>query len=467
MLIAIFPVVDVQGSAGDHSIPRREFPIGRDRTANQNDPILTMGALVDGIAKLKNMFEFWYLLETYKVRVELFNTLWLRTAAENFATDPRDIVYGMLELLPDWITSRIQVDYSADNSYEQVMVNFAMAHIQAYNSLHWILLRPGLPSYREKRWPSWVPNLGLPFSTAHLWWTVSDFGACNGLQDDGSGLLAENDGSLIHCRGFRVDTVRQVTTPVWLDMIPSENLWTTLPELLAKLKEDPTTDSSLLQDFLAPVHIEVPQEDTEFVDEASNCARSHRYGDREGLRGALDLCIKQLQLVPEKDGDNILDIPYDTVKNFDANISILRLLKSPSTSTTGYSGMNALRSLLENAQHLDLWGTHLYELFASEPREDRDVPTLRFEDRGAAIGRLFTTSSGYVGSALGDVHAGDELYIIDGCWMPVALRASPASKGAENAYALLGGVLIPGIMNGEAVRTHLANEGKISKVTLC
>ncbi|KAH8744028.1 heterokaryon incompatibility protein-domain-containing protein, partial [Hyaloscypha sp. PMI_1271] len=137
-----------------------------------------MGTLLDGLARLKNISELRGLVETNKNRLQNFNTLWFRTAAENNATDPRDLVYGLLALLPAKLVQGVQIRYGT-TTYQQVATDFTVNHIKTYNSLHWILFHPW-HSFRDSQdWPSWMPNLGLPFNSAQFWSTIGGWQACS------------------------------------------------------------------------------------------------------------------------------------------------------------------------------------------------------------------------------------------------------------------------------------------------
>lgn len=87
--------------------------------------------VVDGIGKLKNMYELGH--ERDKTDLEIFNILWFRTAAENHATDSKDLVYLLLALLPKALVENLEVDFSESNTYLRVMSDFAAAHIKTYN----------------------------------------------------------------------------------------------------------------------------------------------------------------------------------------------------------------------------------------------------------------------------------------------------------------------------------------------
>jgi hypothetical protein len=51
--------------------------------------------------------------------VHLSNTLWFRIPSSNNATDPRDLIYGMMSLLPKKLTDLISVDYGPTNGFTE------------------------------------------------------------------------------------------------------------------------------------------------------------------------------------------------------------------------------------------------------------------------------------------------------------------------------------------------------------
>ncbi|KAF0318907.1 heterokaryon incompatibility protein [Colletotrichum asianum] len=61
--------------------------------------------------------------------------------------------------------------------------------------------------------------------------------------------------------------------------------------------------------------------------------------------------------------------------------------------------------------------------------------------------RLFTTDQNNLGWATSSCKPGDELFLIQGCSMPVVLR-----KGAgEGLYHLIGDSIVHGLMEGQGV----------------
>lgn len=80
------------------------------------------------------------------------------------------------------------------------------------------------------------------------------------------------------------------------------------------------------------------------------------------------------------------------------------------------------------------------------------------------LGRLFITMSGYVGMALGNVRSEDEVWLLAGCQMPVLLRKN---RKVEGAYELMGGMYIPGLMKGEALKGVGKSEDLFETVFIC
>ncbi|KAF6802485.1 hypothetical protein CMUS01_15337 [Colletotrichum musicola] len=59
---------------------------------------------------------------------------------------------------------------------------------------------------------------------------------------------------------------------------------------------------------------------------------------------------------------------------------------------------------------------------------------------------LFATSGGRLGLIAGGIEAGDEIWILPGLNVPVALR-----RVEDGSYSLVGVTYVHGIMHGEAV----------------
>lgn len=461
-------------ASAELSLRNRRQPVGIEifkDGRNQDQPVMSLGKVMDGIAKLKNIYELRLLLNRNKVGLENFNTLWFRTASENRATDPRDLIYGMLAVLPSQLVAKIKVDYSPSNTYQKVMTDFAVAHFDLFDSLHWLLFRPWFEFPDCENWPSWVPNLGLPFSSAHFWWTLGNgWKAWDGL--DKTITTFRIEGSRLHCRGFHFDTIRSHTTPAIKDPGLDNELWEVMPSFLDALANRPeVVDMDQFHKLWEPIIAPIPKEPERTTNTASiqssdaSAIQGHRYKNKNGLKAALSACFARLNLSPEDSDTDIFSIPYNAIKT--------AMLHQALGGNHGYSSYTsgvgvALRYLWRvvlQAGSLDLWGIRLRDLFAAAPDEDYvDFPDFTLPDRTSQLASFFTTASGYVGVALCELQAGDGIYIVKGCAMPLVLRPT---DNAKCAFKVLGGVYVHGAMGGEGVTDFLASAKSVSEIVLC
>ena len=448
-----------------------------------------MGTLLDGLARLKNISELRGLVETNKNRLQNFNTLWFRTAAENNATDPRDLVYGLLALLPAKLVQGVQIRYGT-TTYQQVATDFTVNHIKTYNSLHWILFHPW-HSFRDSQdWPSWMPNLGLPFNSAQFWSTIGGWQACSDI--DASGELFQNEGTLLHCQGFKYDVIYTTTTPVLQEPEPSVHIWEKLPDILACFAKESHEEGMKYLDELWP--------DLDSLDHATSCkgrtqdddattrkrsmskkeGSDHRYKSQQGLQDAFLACLQQLKLTTPDEAGAIFTIPINIIHDallYQA-VGFGSATKSAFISSRD-TRIAYLSRFLRHNQDFSLNGAKLADCFEG-PCSNKEAAEYLVEDRfpsfepldgmipridqTSQVARMFTTGSGYLGVAMGKLQAGDEIHILKGCCMPAALRPSSRHVGA---YEFLGGVFVHGIMHGEAVIDHQSRSGNLHRVTLC
>jgi hypothetical protein len=90
---------------------------------------IPIGSLIDGFKKLRNLSDLRNNLDEITSEDVILNSLWFQTASRNDATDPRDLVYGMINLLPSGLVSYLRVEYSYENTYQRITTDFATAHI--------------------------------------------------------------------------------------------------------------------------------------------------------------------------------------------------------------------------------------------------------------------------------------------------------------------------------------------------
>jgi hypothetical protein len=95
---------------------------------------LTLGDLIEGLKKLRTILNTKINSDPNR-DVDTLNTLWFRIPSGRKATDLRDLIYGMLNLLPKTLMSLIRVDYSRENKFVDAIAEFAQAHIKSTNCL--------------------------------------------------------------------------------------------------------------------------------------------------------------------------------------------------------------------------------------------------------------------------------------------------------------------------------------------
>jgi hypothetical protein len=398
--------------------------------------------------------------------VPVSNPLWFRIPSGSRATDPRDLVYGMLNLLPKQLKEQINVDYSPENTFVDVMAEFTKAHIRTTNSLSFILHQLSAPIFGIGEWPTWVPNLALPYSSAHYGWPlIGEFSACGDTTCEAT-FSRDLGRHLLVCQGYRLDTISQATIPECEISIQESTTQALLLE--NTMCFDPSVETEQdLQEVREVLRVlkgrHIPDtEDSQDPGLASTTV--HQYEGVIGLKQALMECFHSLGVDFESESSSIFDIPYDlSIGRQELERQRTQYLSASFINDPGLSTLNTVREAFAD---FDLWGTSFKDLF---PPHFRDVDIDSFElpeirDRTVTLARLFTTCSGYVGACIGHARPGDEIFLLKGCVMPVILRASSSCHGA---YELKGGCCIPGVMNGEAIARFQESNTASQEVTIC
>ena len=390
------------------------------------------------------------------------STLWFRIVSSNNATDSRDLIYGIMNLLPKKLTDLINVDYASPNQFVDVMRMFAEAHIRSTQSLHWILHRSYAAFLGHQDWPTWVPNMAQRFSSAHWDWTNNlDGTACPNIPYTPSFTIASDTGKhLLVCKGMKLDMILNATQNVVTDTLHKK---TSLIQMLADSMTNENAgevypmmetlqNSTRKQQWLI-----IPERDNEVTTNTNNLstvpiASAKRYGNIEGLKAALNKCFNRFG-VKLVGGQSIFNFPLDISK--EDNLTLNQFQASREFNAPMVLTFNVIRDLFAD---LYLWGPTFRDLF---PAHAANVDPASFsapeiEGLPMSVARLFTTFGGYVGACLCNVRAGDELFLLAGCSMPVLLKRSAAVAGA---YELRGGVYVPGLMAGEAFYGKETPEG--------
>jgi hypothetical protein len=398
------------------------------------------------------------------------NALWFRIPGGSRASDPRDLVYGMINLLPRKLKDLIKVDYSQKTRFVDVMVEFAMAHITSTNNLCLILHQLSAPIFGLSEWPTWVPNLALPYSSAHFQWHYSsDACACPPAEHPATFRKDDSKGKyLLICRGFHLDTINQSTR------IVDEAKIDKITEQVLHLENLSMTDHSmgLQHDLYQQRHTKFVLE-SRYVPDLTQApiiadlplaSSKHKYVDLAGLKGALMECFHRLNVSFPSEDDTIFNIPFDLdILRREAEVHHSQTLSASFIDSPSMSTLNEMRKLFAT---FSLWDLSFKDLF---PKNVQDVdlnsyPIPQIHDRTTDLARLFTTCGGYVGTCICHARPGDEIFLLHGCPMPVILR--PAS-GYEDAYELKGGVHMPGVMKGEAFARFQESGVEAKTITIC
>jgi hypothetical protein len=88
----------------------------------------------------------------------------LSLSRQAMVTKEKDKVYGILALLDDSVSSGIRPDYNDATSIQEVFTELTVAVINATRSVEQIVYS----STYNPGWPSWVPDLRLPFLRHHM-----------------------------------------------------------------------------------------------------------------------------------------------------------------------------------------------------------------------------------------------------------------------------------------------------------
>ncbi|KAF7928657.1 uncharacterized protein EAE98_005713 [Botrytis deweyae] len=404
------------------------------KSMNEGDEYLTFGDLHVGLTKL-------HMLRTAIFESQLddivgqpvlgYDPFWLRIPSSYEASDSRDLIHGMMSLLPSWLTDLINVNYSTNNHFVDVMRSLAEAYIKSTQSLQWILRRYHTPFLGYKDWPTWVPNLTQKLDDTHWQWSINtENQACPGIPIETSFEKDEVSGRhLLVCKGTQIDVI---------DMATENTLMKSLQDSPQDI--DSTRDP---RQFMIPDFGDSDEERKhQSNDHKEPISKTHQYGNMEDLKAALNSCLSCVGL-RLKQGQNIFNFPLG-ISDDEA------LPQMPHVHAVRYPIISLFNQLRRTFSSIPLWGTTFKELF---PQKAADVESSSYSNpvmntKAAIFERLFITESGYIGMTLGSIRSGDEVWLLAGCDVPVLLRKSQKVIGA---YELLGGVYIPGIMKGEAL----------------
>jgi hypothetical protein len=384
-----------------------------------------------------------------------FGSLYLRLASQSNCKDTRDRVYGFMSIYPGNVGNFIKPDYAPTKTTAQVMGDLAMAHIKATSTLDWMILATDLAPSVDP-WPSWVPNISIPYKDVTLSWIAGQNPQGNRKIAEVSFGPEESCGvPALHAKGYKLDVISGAGSNYIREMdlvhptiqsadnmqILMENLETHMAAQVKYLLPAMELESfAWTQQFIISYFIEKHQAQGLPPPSIENMSQ-HKYGDNAGLRAALETCMKTIGWEPNpehKDVRSIFAIPRQMA------------VEAPGQeSTPGLQGQDFTDFRSRN-ESLDLWGWSLESFFDQEkignPPDITGSMLKHLTDmHRSRRGNLFTTAGGWLGANLCRILPGDEVFLLFGCRMPIALRR------VGDSYRRVGAVYVCGAMNGEAM----------------
>lgn len=386
---------------------------------------------------------------------QFFGSLFLRLASACQCKDPRDRVYGMMSIFPDEVSAAIVPEYAETKTTAQVMADLSMSLIRDTSKLDWMLLANDISPIIDE-WLSWVPNLALPYKDITLKWVIGHQPQGNRTEAEVSWGPEKSYGvDVLRCKGIKLDTIASCGKPSTnydLEEISRQMQVDpeTFPDIMVKIVKI-YTEPLLLTKELASVVWLLKDILTSHLEAAKSPPKqaiphegSHKYGDDQGLREAIEHCIKTIGWTPNTSrfgAASIFSIPRQVEKR----------------AAEGDQSCKDLLSLIDpdfidfkkRQEKLDFWGHDLESFFDENPtiRQSygQQLLELMREFHRGTRGNLFTTVGGYVGATVCRLQPGDEVYILFGGKMPVVLRK------VDDGYRLVASVYIHGVMKGEAM----------------
>ncbi|KAF1838118.1 hypothetical protein BDW02DRAFT_52709 [Decorospora gaudefroyi] len=328
------------------------------------------------------------------------------------AKDPRDKIYGLLGLLPEYLTDYIEPDYS--KTTDRVYVEFATQMLKASSRLDEVL---GWCKYSETSdLPSWVPDWNTPFDRHHLQWFR------NRQSSNGKSLnwSLSTNGLRLRCKGYRIDKI---------------------------LAASFTSKESLAYGLVAPLHPRAPSTSLGFG----------RYCGESVLENAVNRTLLHGHPLRHPTGHGLTELPwwdwlfFEDCYRLGAGNHPMYMSAQTSDDWTTFD-----RFRQTNA-YFSVFGSPLKEFFPAVRsrvqkgslcaewclnHQSRNINLFGVGIRGR---RLITTHTGWLGLAPAEADVDDVVAILFGCNYPVVLR--PCAEG----YRYIGECYIDGLMDGEAI----------------
>lgn len=308
--------------------------------------------------------------------------------------DLRDRLYGLMGMIPEYVTRHIEPDYTKE--VEDVFCDFSRALITGFQSFD-IVLTGNTES--TLKLPSWVPDLTTQWDP-YLW--GSD---CNASWGQNAHFRLEQKGKVL------------ITDAVLVDVVDG----------LAPCLGWERGELSVWQDAVQPTSRRVPDDP----------------------RAAIVRTLHRAAIYDCGTGTTILDIPWlESLKPDDPDIMALE--KRGWGRVLEHAEINDLTKFRKQVDaHFKPWGLEFKSFFSRVEdvgKCENPKPFLKSLDKHVGIiYPVFTTQRGLFGTAiLRTLQKGDSIFIVPGCSAPIIMRQK------ENKWQVITQCFVDGLMRGEA-----------------
>ncbi|KAF6831739.1 heterokaryon incompatibility protein [Colletotrichum musicola] len=324
--------------------------------------------------------------------------------------DLRDRLYGLMGMIPEYVTKHIEPDYAKDVG--DVFCDFARALVSGFESFDIVLTGT---SDSTLNLPSWVPDLTSEWDP-YLWGTDCD--ASWG--QEAEFRLEQNDRVLV-TRGFEVDVV---------DGIAPHLGWT-------------HGGLSVVGGVVQPTCTDMP----------------------EDPKAAIIRTLHRAAIFDCSTGTSVLDIPW--LNSLDPSDPDVMALKTrgwgPVLNHANLNDLNLFRRQVN--EHWRPWGREFKSFFprvedVGECRNPKPF-TESLDKHVGIVYPVFTTWRGLFGtSTLKSLQKGDSIFVILGCSAPIIMRRR------EGGWTVIGQCFIDGLMRGEAKALLDSGSRRLEEVRL-
>lgn len=340
-------------------------------------------------------------------------------------TDPRDKLYGLLGLLPRYVSRHIEPDYTLP--VERVFADFARALVRGFDSLDLVLAGNSPPASAfaspfVDAVPSWVPDLADRWDP-YLWSTNCD---ATPRHPRPLGLEIEDEGATLVVKGVVCDVVAG-TAPQPAQQI--EDVVITPPP--------PPPDADLKTAIVRTLH----------RDATLDCHSAATLLDIPWLDGL------RLNAEEEEDGEEGAD--DEKAQRIDQRRTLLARGWGPVLRHANFADFQQFRVRLD--AHYAPWpGRWFRDFFPRVEEEEEHLSEGRRAEFLAALEKhagivypILTTSHSRFGTSIHPARVGDVVAVVPGCYAPVLLRRDEERGGG--VWKSVSHCYVEGLMRGEAI----------------